>query len=253
VRPSTRALLAVPGVLLLVLAGAACGSSDGPDADAKAAQKLSRPVFPADQEFTAQQLAAALPTARQVRGAGTVQLRCRPGRKTASCAPAARATYAEVVLSADHVETKPTRNHRQPGYWRPEVYDVVGKRFVDEAAADAAWDQQVADLEEVDGSVDTKAVRTTTGQSWGTRGTGRVSKGKVLGLDGVQVLATVKDVDLAGNTSKTVQVGVVVCRWGQELASVKVLFWDDHHEPGEALARASTVMEDYLERLGKSA
>jgi hypothetical protein len=253
----TLAALAVTA--LLGLAATGCGSSQGttltrPEGNQspEAGTALTRTVFPTDRDFTAAQLDAALPTAAQVGDARKVELRCHPGRKSGSCAAATQAEYAETVLSVDHTRTGTVTDHSKPGYWRPELYDLTAKRYVDRATASAGWKNQVDQLRYTEGTFSTKATKSDDGQRWGSRGTGQVSRNKVLGLEGLQVLATVKDVDLDGNTSRQLQVAIVACHWGQELASVKVVFWDQHHQPGEALNRASTVLEQYLLRLAKS-
>jgi hypothetical protein len=252
-------LAALAATALAALSTAACGASQGteltrPEANSSpdAGKALTRTVFPTDRDFTAAQLDAALPTPAQVGDARKVELRCHPGRKSGSCDPATQAVYAETVLSTDHTRAGTVTDHTRPGHWRPELYDLTAKRYVDRATAAAGWKSQVDQLRYTDGAFSTKATKSDGGQRWGSRGTGQISRNKVLGLEGLQVLATVKDVDLDGNTSRQLQVAIVACHWGQELASVKVVFWDQHHQPGEALNRATTVLEQYLLRLAKS-
>ena len=245
-RPTRSALVATA-----LLAVTACGGSTVPDKRPSDGPGAVTAPFASDRDFTPAQLAAALPTAKQVPDSRTVELTCRPGRATRKCAPVAGATYAQVVLSTDHTTRKPVIDHRRKGPWRAEQYTVIGKRFADAAAAEKAYLSQVQSLAGANGPVNTAARKTPGGgEEWGTRGTGKVTQDKVNGFTGVRADATIKDVDTAGRTSVDMQVAVTVATWGRESATVRVVFWAAHHRPGDAMRRADAVMEQYLERLG---
>ena len=187
------------------------------------------------------QLTAALPKPAQVPGAREVVLRCPPGATKAGCLPPAQGeTITEVVLSTDQGSAKATDDHSKPGYWRSELYDVVAKRYVDDATAQAAWQRQLAGVEAVDGTVDTPARKQATGESWGSRGTGTVGHDDVRGLDGLQVEAVLRDVDTKGNRSKPLQVAIVGATWGRHVVTVKVVLFAAEHPATQALDRADS-------------
>ena len=249
---SSPALLLAAG--LLALSG--CGGTTATQAEPAENDTTTREpaVFPLDTTFTMKQLEAALPTTAQVPDSRKVVVRCPPGATKAGCIPAARGeTITEVILSTDHRDQKTTEDHSKPGYWRPELYDVVAKRYVDQPTAQQAWQRQLAGVEAVDGKVDTPAQKQETGEAWGSRGSGTVGHDDVRGLDGLQVDAVLRDVDTAGKVSKPLQVAIVGATWGRHVVTVKVVFFAGHHQSKEALDRADTVIRQYLGRLRKSA
>ena len=112
-RATCSALLATA-----LLATTACGGSTVPDKRPTDGPGAVTAPFASDRDFTQEQLAAALPTARQVPDAKRVEIRCRPGKKTKNCQQVADATYAQVVLSTDHTKRRIVEDHRRKGSWR---------------------------------------------------------------------------------------------------------------------------------------
>ncbi|MET0837744.1 MAG: hypothetical protein ABWY19_03110 [Marmoricola sp.] len=237
----------------LALGLAGCGSDQSSGGKPDAAPSASpEPPIDTTRTFTLAELNAALPTARDIDGARRVESRCRFGKVTDDCAQVKETTYSKIVFSTNHKPNLGTDNHRKP-YWRSEEFSVSVDQYVSAAAAAKGMVQQYDNVKAYQGSYSTKAVKVKDGQTWGARGVGDVAREPFLGLRGVEADVRLSDVDLDGKVSKKIQIAILVVSWGRYRVVTRVIFFDAHHDPGDARKAVAKLVEDYLARLDKSA
>jgi hypothetical protein len=252
-RRRVRAVLAVLPVLLLTMTGCGGGSEDTSAAKAPTQSASPTPVVDTARTFTRAELAGALPSVKQVEGARRLEIRCRFDHESDKCQSNEDHTLARVVFSAAHSQEKTSEDHSTPHYWRPEEYDVEIDQYADAETATKGLDTQYDLVKEADGPYSTRAHEDGDGERWGGRGTGRVERTELLGLDGVTATVRQVDVDLKGNRSKPVQVAIAAVGWSNYRVISSVILYDDHHQPDDAEKAALGLLEDYVERLGKTA
>jgi hypothetical protein len=240
-------LLAAP---LLSLAG--CGSDDGAATATSPTKRASPTPVDTTRTFTRAELDAALPSVKQVEGARRLEVRCRFDHESDKCQADDDHTMARVVFSA-HSREQTSEDHAKPHYWRPEEFDVEIDQYADADAAAKGLTTQYDLVKDADGRYPTRARKTSGGERWGGRGEGQVERTKLFGLDGVLASVRQVDVDVQGNRSKQVQVAIASVGWSSYRVVTSVVMYADHHEPDDAKDAALDLLEDYLDRLGKTA
>jgi hypothetical protein len=239
--------------MTLALGFAGCGADERSDAKTGATPSASpEPPIDTTRTFSFAELDAALPTAQDIDGARRVESRCRFAKATDDCEQAKDTKYSRVIFSTDHRPNLGTDNHKRP-YWRSEEFSVSVDRYVSPDAAAKGMVQQYGNVKAFQGSYSTKAVKIKDGQAWGARGTGEVARDPFRGLRGVEADVRLSDVDLDGNVSKKIQISILVVSWGRYRVVTRVIFFDAHHQPGDARKAVTQLVEDYLARLDKSA
>lgn len=250
---ATLACLTMTFALGLAGCGAEQGDDQGSGKTSGAAPSAS-PTPPIDttRTFTLAELKAALPAAKDIAGARRLESSCSYGKATDDCDQVKDTKYSKVVFSTDHEPNLGSDNHRKP-YWRSEEFSVSVDQYVNAGAAARGMVQQYDNVKAFQGSYSTKAVKIKDGQTWGSRGVGDVARDPFLGLRGVEADVHLSDVDLEGNVSKKIQIGILAVSWGRYRVVTRVIFFDAHHDQDDARKAVAQLVEDYLGRLDKSA